>query len=79
MRERGKHMNLICNDATTPQALRDEIVIELEHRAWQSRAAASVGRTNKHRTSAAERAAQELENFANDLKRMQLTCTSGRG
>ena len=40
---------------------------ELLHRAWQERAAASVGRTNKQRTAAAEHAAKALENLAADI------------
>ena len=44
------------------------IVAELHHRAWQSRAAASIGQTSKQRTTEAERTACELENLARDIE-----------
>ena len=40
------------------------ICAELLHRAWQERAAASIGRTNKHRTAEAEHAARAMECLA---------------
>lgn len=44
------------------------VVRELHHRAWQSRAAARIDRTSKTRTAEAEKAARELENLANDME-----------
>lgn len=46
---------------------------ELIHRAWQERAAARIGRTNKQRTAAAERAAQALEHLAADIERANVS------
>ena len=44
------------------------MIEELRHRAWQERAAASIGRTNKQKTAEAENAARQLEIFADHLE-----------
>ena len=57
----------ICN-ATTPQELMAGIIEELELRAWQERAGATIGRTTKSYRDAHEHAAHALECLANHLK-----------
>lgn len=46
---------------------------ELIHRAWQERAAASIGRTNKQRTAEAEHAARALEHLAAGIERANVS------
>lgn len=53
---------------TTVQGIHEELL----HRAWQVRAAASIGRTSKQRTESSEYAARELENVAEDIARAAL-------
>lgn len=55
-------------EATTVEEMRAAMIEELRHRAWQERAAASIGRTNKQRTAEAECAAKQLEILANHLE-----------
>ena len=45
------------------------ILAELLHRAWQERAAASIGKTSKQRTAKAEHTAQAMEHLAAYIKR----------
>jgi hypothetical protein len=49
------------------------IIEELEFRAWQERASATIGRTTKSYRDAHEHAAHALECLAADLKRAGLT------
>ena len=62
----------ICK-TTTPQELMAGIIEELEFRAWQERASATIGRTTKSYRDAREHAAHALECLAADLKRAGLT------
>ena len=55
--------NKVCS-ASTVSELREAVVEELRLRAWQERAAAGIGRTNKEKTARAEHAAQALENLS---------------
>ena len=61
-----KHTWDKIQDATTPNELRKAIVEELHLRAWQERAASSIGRTTKAKRAEAEHAAIALENLAAD-------------
>ena len=51
----------------------ERIHAELLFRAWQERAAARIGRTNKQRTAKAEHAAQALERLARHIDIDQMT------
>ena len=67
-----KHTWDKIQDATTPNELRKAIVEELHLRAWQERAASSIGRTTKAKRAEAEHAAIALENLAADLTRTEI-------
>ena len=68
-----KHSWDKVQDAATLNELREGIVEELHLRAWQERASASIGRTNKQRTAEAEHAAHALESLAADLTNIGTT------
>jgi hypothetical protein len=68
-----KHSWDKVQDAATLNELREGIIEELQLRAWQERASASIGRTTKQYRAEHEHAAHALENLAADLTNIGTT------